>query len=172
MAYLGPFWKFKSCTVDGRLSWIEVQKLVIESCARDGEAFIRIHRNRTFQDSISLEIIEPDRVDEELSKRIPNGNEIRMGVELNQYKRPVAYHHLTRNVISGLPGIASGRLHVDFVTSMSTSPIKTAHSSASRPDNPRLYAPESRSDARRDGWFDSRYGNYEAANTARFVRRL
>ena len=99
-----------NCTVDGRLSWIEVQKLVIESCARDGEAFIRIHRNRTFQDSISLEIIEPDRVDEELSKRIPNGNEIRMGVELNQYKRPVAYHLLSYH-----PG------DYDF-TSMSKSP--------------------------------------------------
>jgi lambda family phage portal protein len=99
-----------NCTVDGRLSWVEVQKLVIESCARDGEAFIRIHRNRTFQDSISLEIIEPDRVDEELSKRIPNGNEIRMSVELNEYKRPVAYHLLSYH-----PG------DYDF-TSMSTSP--------------------------------------------------
>lgn len=99
-----------NCTVDGRLSWIEVQKLVIESCARDGEAFIRIHRNRTFQDSISLEIIEPDRVDEELSKRAANGNEIRMGVELNEYKRPVAYHLLSYH-----PG------DYDF-TSMSTSP--------------------------------------------------
>jgi lambda family phage portal protein len=99
-----------NCTVDGRLSWIEVQKLVIESCARDGEAFIRIHRNRTFQDSISLEIIEPDRVDEELSKRAANGNEIRMGVELNEYKRPVAYHLLSYH-----PG------DYDF-TSMSKSP--------------------------------------------------
>jgi len=84
-----------NCTVDGRMSWIEVQKLVIESCARDGEAFIRIHRNASFQDSISLEIIESDRVDEEMSKRLPNGNEIRMGVELDQYKKPVAYHLLS-----------------------------------------------------------------------------
>ena len=55
----------------GDFLWLEVQKLIVESCARDGEAFVRIHRNATFQDSISLEIIEPDRVDEELSKRLP-----------------------------------------------------------------------------------------------------
>ena len=99
-----------NCTVDGRLSWIEVQKLIIESVARDGEAFIRIHRNATFQDSFSLEIIESDKVDEEFSERLPNGNEVRMGVELDKFKRPVAYHLLSYH-----PG------DYDF-TSMSRSP--------------------------------------------------
>ena len=45
---------------------------------------------------VAVQIIEPDRVDEEKIELAPNGNQIRMGVELDsRTKRPVAYHVLT-----------------------------------------------------------------------------
>ena len=84
-----------NCTVDGKMSWNDVQKMVMEGLARDGEVFIIKHRGASFHDSFALEFIEPDQIDEEKSERLPNGNEIRMGVELDRFRKPVAYHILT-----------------------------------------------------------------------------
>lgn len=84
-----------NCTLDGKLSWVDVQKMVIEGLARDGEVFIIKHRNPSQTDYFGLEFIEPDQVDEKKSERLPNGNEIRMGVELDRYRKPVAYHVLS-----------------------------------------------------------------------------
>lgn len=83
------------CTVDGKMSFVDAQKLVMEGLARDGEVFIVKHRSSAFHDSFALEFIEPDQVDETYSKRMENGNEIRMGVELDKFRRPVAYHFMT-----------------------------------------------------------------------------
>tara|TARA_R110000796_G_scaffold249361_1_gene377056 strand:+ start:2843 stop:4339 length:1497 start_codon:yes stop_codon:yes gene_type:complete len=87
--------KVGNCTVDGKHSWIDAQKLAVESLARDGEAFIIKHRGSAFHDSFALEFIEPDQVDEQKNQRLANGNEVRMGIELDKFKRPVAYHILT-----------------------------------------------------------------------------
>lgn len=84
-----------NCTADGKMSWIDVQKMVMEGLARDGEVFIIKHRGNSFHDSFSLEFIEPDQVDEEKNERLDNGREIRMGVELDKFRRPIAYHLLT-----------------------------------------------------------------------------
>lgn len=81
-------------TVDGRMSWIDVQKMAVESLCRDGEVILLKHRGARFKDSFAVEFIEPDRLDEQKNERLPNGNEVRMGVELDQFKRPVAYHFL------------------------------------------------------------------------------
>lgn len=87
--------KLGNCTVDGKMNFVDAQKLAIESWARDGEVFIIKHRSAQFHDTFSLEFIEPDQVDHQKNGKLPNGNEIRMGVELNKFKRPVAYHFLT-----------------------------------------------------------------------------
>ena len=87
--------KLGNCTVDGKMSWIDVQKLVLESLARDGEAFVILHRSSSFRDSFSLEVIEADQVDDTKNTRLANGNEVRMGVELDKFRRPVAYYVLT-----------------------------------------------------------------------------
>lgn len=82
------------CTVDGKLSWLDAQKLVIEALARDGEVFIVKHRGASYHDSMALQFIEPDEIDEQKNERLANGNEVRMGVELDRFKRPVAYYKL------------------------------------------------------------------------------
>ena len=101
--------KLGNCTVDGTLSWVDAQKLAIESLARDGEVFIVKHRGAKFHDSFAIEFIEPDQIDEQKNERLPNGNSIRMGVELNKFRKPVAYHVLTYH-----PG------DYDFTTSAKT----------------------------------------------------
>jgi len=80
-----------NCTSDGRLSWIDLQKYVMEATARDGEAFIQVVRNRTFIHGIAFHPIEADMIDEMKNERSKTGNEIRMGIELDAYQRPVAY---------------------------------------------------------------------------------
>jgi len=88
--------KIQNCTVSGNMTWVDVQKLVIESVVRDGEAFIIVHRSSKFHDSISLEFVEPDRVDEDYNDTY-NGNRVRMGVEFDEFRRPVAYHMLVNH---------------------------------------------------------------------------
>jgi lambda family phage portal protein len=84
-----------SPTVDGKMTWVDAQKLAIESLARDGEVIIVKHRGSSFKDSFAFQFIEPDQLDEKKNERLPNGNEIRMGVELDKFKKPVAYYFLT-----------------------------------------------------------------------------
>ena len=81
-------------TADGKMSWIDAQKLCIETLARDGEVFIIKHRSAKFKNSFAIEFIEADQVDESLSQKAANGNDIRMGIELDNFRRPVAYHVL------------------------------------------------------------------------------
>lgn len=85
------------CTVDGKSSFIDVQKLVMEGLARDGEVFLIKHRSASFRDSFAVELIEPDRIDEQKNEKAANGNDIRMGVELDRFRRPVAYHVLNNH---------------------------------------------------------------------------
>lgn len=93
-----------TCTVDGRLSWVDAQRLFIENLVRDGEVLVRLvnYPNRF---GFALEFIEPDLLDEQYNHDLPNGNKIRMGVELDKFNRPVAYHLLAKH-----PGDYSGGL--------------------------------------------------------------
>lgn len=84
-----------NCTADGKMSWVDVQKMVVEGLARDGEVFVIKHRGNAFHDSFALEFLEPDQIDEKKNERLDGGREIRMGVELDKFKKPIAYHVLT-----------------------------------------------------------------------------
>ena len=90
------FSRIGGCTVDGRMSMIDLCNHVITGMARDGEVFLQVVKGNYLRHGIAVQIIEPDRVDEEKNELAPNGNQIRMGVELDgRTKRPVAYHVLT-----------------------------------------------------------------------------
>lgn len=86
-----------NCTADGRASWIDLQNQVILHLARDGEAFVQVVRSRAFKHGIAFHLIEADQVDEQKNQRLRDGNEIRMGVEVDGNHRPVAYHVKTRH---------------------------------------------------------------------------
>ena len=87
-----------NCTVDGRMSWRDCQNLAIESLARDGELLAIKHRGKGFKDSFALEFIEADQLDHDLNRVAKEGqNEIRLGVELDKFRKPVAYHIRTKH---------------------------------------------------------------------------
>jgi lambda family phage portal protein len=84
-----------NCTVDGRFSFADAQAMVIESLARDGECLVRMVNYEGNRERFALEFLEPDLIYEEKNEKLKNGHQIRMGVEMDRYRRPVAYHLLT-----------------------------------------------------------------------------
>jgi lambda family phage portal protein len=84
-----------NCTVDGRFSFSDAQAMVIESLARDGECLVRMVNYDGNRERFALEFLEPDLIYEEKNEKLANGHQIRMGVEMDQFRRPIAYHILT-----------------------------------------------------------------------------
>jgi len=79
-------------TADGYESWTDFQRSVIRTIAIDGEVFIRKLRYFDNPFGFSLQIIDADLVDETLNRPAKDGqNEIRLGIEINRWGRPVAY---------------------------------------------------------------------------------
>ena len=66
--------------------------MAIEGLIRDGEVLIRHVRNAENPFGYSLQLLEPDFLDEEFCTQNPdNGNCIVMGVELNRFNKAVAF---------------------------------------------------------------------------------
>lgn len=91
--------KKKHCTIDGRLSFIDVQQMLIEAVAKDGEVLVRKIRGNTAGNpfGFAIQLLEADHLDENYNMQLNNGNRIRMGIEVNSWNRPIAYHILTRH---------------------------------------------------------------------------
>ena len=85
--------KMGNCTANGRLSFLDCQKIAIEALARDGEVLIRKLKKEDSPFGFQIQFLEADHLDEDLNKHNPKtGNEIKMGVEVDKYDKPVAYH--------------------------------------------------------------------------------
>ncbi|MFY8064517.1 MAG: phage portal protein, partial [Usitatibacteraceae bacterium] len=78
------------CTVDGRLSWIDAQRVFIESVARDGECFVLFVEDNANPFRFRLQFIDPDLIDQDKNEILANGGQIRMGIEVDAAGRPVA----------------------------------------------------------------------------------
>lgn len=85
------------CTVCGELSLIDVDKLLLESVARDGEALVFMVEGFSNKYRFALQLIEADHLDENYNQNLANGNQIRMGIEFDKWNKPVAYHILTNH---------------------------------------------------------------------------
>lgn len=87
-----------SCTVDGRTSWRELEKLVMRSTARDGACFLVKHRGTDANRfGFALQFLEADYLRDDCNAQLPGGNVVKMGVELTPNLRPVAYHFFSRH---------------------------------------------------------------------------
>ena len=85
----------ESCTVTGRMTWFDVQRLALRSTARDGDCILRMIRDAQ---GFRLQLLEGDRLDINYNlAKLDSGNEVRMGVEIDRFGRPVAYHLLDKH---------------------------------------------------------------------------
>jgi len=83
--------KVGNCTADGKLSFLDAQKLFIQNLARDGEVLIRHIKDSSNEFGYSMQFLEADHLDEEKNNKTPTG-QIRMGVQINSFGKPIAYH--------------------------------------------------------------------------------
>jgi lambda family phage portal protein len=102
------------CTIDRRLTWQQVERLVLIHVAMDGEALVRRIRYANNAYGFALQLIDPDLLDENYNvARTPAGTMIRMGIEMDrETQAPVAYHLWTRHIDDGETGIVRERVRV------------------------------------------------------------
>jgi lambda family phage portal protein len=106
-----------NCTVDGGMSFAEVLALNTRTRAQDGEYLVRMvpMAGRAF--GFALQILDPDQLDEQYNEYRGTGqNEIRMGVEIDVWGRPVAYWLYDRHPAeSGFTRRARERKSAEFI---------------------------------------------------------
>lgn len=99
-----------ACEVSGKYHWRGLQRYVAETVARDGEALLRIVYDGP--QNFLLQAIDPEALDITLNGTV-NGRQVRMGVELDDWRRPVAYHlHGEAPINSGSYRVGSDRYRV------------------------------------------------------------
>jgi len=90
----------KYCHTAGKLGFADIERLLVRSVAESGEVLVRMVK-QPFGDSpvpMALEVLEADLLDDRYNGKVAtNGNEVRMGVELDKWHRPVAYYFLPRH---------------------------------------------------------------------------
>jgi lambda family phage portal protein len=105
-----------NCTVCRRHSWRDAQKLILRSLLRDGEILVRKIRQKS---GLRLQLIEADLLDHDANQIEANGNEVRMGVEVDRNRAVVAYHMLTRHPgdqsFGAMAGSARTRIPADEI---------------------------------------------------------
>lgn len=86
-----------NCDLTGRLSWLDMQNLFVQTLFTDGEVLIQFINGADNEFKFSINFLDCDLIDE--NKNGYNGkNQIRMGVEFdNKTKRPVAYYLFKNN---------------------------------------------------------------------------
>lgn len=101
-----------TCTVCGRYSFVEVQRLALTTMARDGEVLIRLVKGwKGNRFGLALQLIEVDQLDENLNiaryaghggVQMAADSEVRLGVERNPWGRVVAYHIFTASPVDDI----------------------------------------------------------------------
>lgn len=89
----------KTACVDRRSSWRDLQALRMRTVAMDGECFFRKIPYFRNSHAFALQFIDADQVDEYYNRAPSTGsNEIRMGIEIDEYGAPLYYHIWSRQL--------------------------------------------------------------------------
>jgi len=81
-----------NCDVTRKLSRREMENVIVDTVARDGEILVRKISGYENDHRYALQMIEADYLDHNLNEHRDTGNSIRMGVELDAWGAPVNYY--------------------------------------------------------------------------------
>lgn len=84
-------------TVTKKLCRADADKIILDAVLTDGEHLIRKVKGFDNPFKFAIQLLESDHLDVELNRDLGNGRRIVMGVELDQWKAPVAYYILKDN---------------------------------------------------------------------------
>ena len=87
-----------NCDVTGRLSFKEMQRLIVSTVAEDGECFVIRTMGGRYQ--YRLQLVDAEQLPVKYSADHTNGNKIKFGIESDDYGKPVAYHFADKNANS------------------------------------------------------------------------
>lgn len=89
----------KSVTVDGTMSFLDVENAVIKTVGRDGEAIVRLVRDKAINPfGLTLQLLDPALLDHTYyAVNTDNDNQVIQGVEVDGFNRRVAYYLWTRH---------------------------------------------------------------------------
>jgi lambda family phage portal protein len=91
--------KPSACDVTGRAGLWTLLRAAVDALARDGELLLRLRRGRGAY-GLQLQLLDVERLDTAYNvARVTGQNAIVMGVEVDEFHRPVAYH-----ILQTLPG--------------------------------------------------------------------
>ena len=100
--------------VSGKYSWIDLENLFVSGLVIDGEVLLRLHTQRQSRWGFAVELIDPARLDIQLNKA-QGRTRIIMGVEVDRYRRPVAYHILPDQFSSSYARRQTERVPADSI---------------------------------------------------------
>jgi lambda family phage portal protein len=105
------------CHTAGISSFQEIEQLIVRSVIRDGDICVR-KVTKAFGKSrvpFAIEILEADYLDDQYHGTASTGNQVIMGVEVDEWRRPVAYHFLKKHpgdITSGWSNPQPARIRV------------------------------------------------------------
>jgi lambda family phage portal protein len=84
--------KARHYTVQGNASARQVDHLLATHLVRDGEILARLVTAKSNKYGMAVQVLEPDLLDHTYNAKLPNGNHVILGVEVDSFRRPVAYY--------------------------------------------------------------------------------
>lgn len=80
------------CSVNGQYSLRGLHDQLIQYVARDGEGIQRLVNVKGAKYGVQLQVIEPEALDERKNEKLSDTRWVKMGVLVNEWRRPLAYY--------------------------------------------------------------------------------
>ncbi len=83
------------CTVHGKYTWNDVCRMAADGIGRDGDFIVRkVYLPKSENPfGFALQLLNPDQLDDNYNRLgSPKANQVRMGIEVDQYQKPLVFH--------------------------------------------------------------------------------
>lgn len=100
------------CDLSCRLSWIEIQRLAIQTVGVDGECILVTDDSAPNVYGFAVRMLDANALDVELNvEPTAAKNRIRFGIEMDAFDKPINYYFKTKNNMANAPFLANGNAY-------------------------------------------------------------